>query len=86
MKNEEWRVKNRFLQILTSLSSLFPEHERIQAGGEVRSTEPLLSTHPLTEPRKGDRFCVVLQGKEIPLDVRFVLCCKGRNAVGIRQW
>ena len=43
----------------------------------MRSTEPLLSTHPLTEPRKGDRFCVVLQGKEMPLDVRFVLCRKG---------
>jgi hypothetical protein len=29
-------------------------HERTQAGGEVRSTEPLLSTHPTTEPRGGD--------------------------------
>ena len=26
MKNKEWRVKNRFLQILTSLSSLFPDN------------------------------------------------------------
>ena len=25
MKNEEWRVKKQFLQILTSLSSLFPD-------------------------------------------------------------
>ena len=25
MMNEQWRVKNRFLQILTSLSSLFPD-------------------------------------------------------------
>ena len=61
-------------------------HERTQAGGEVRSTEPLLSTYPLTEPRKGDRFSVVLQRKEMPSDIRFMLCRKGRNAVGIRQW
>ena len=39
----------------------------------MRSTEPLLSTHPLTEPRKGDRFCVVLQWKEMLLVLD--LCC-----------
>ena len=32
------------------------------------------------------RLCVVLQWNKMPLDVRFVLCRKGRNAVGIRQW
>ena len=38
----------------------------------MRSTEPLLSTHPLTEPRKGDRFCVVLQWKEMPTSNHFL--------------
>ena len=43
----------------------------------MRSTEPLLSTHLLTEPRKGDRFCVVLQWKEMLLVLD--LCCDARK-------
>ena len=53
-------------------------HKRIQAGGEVRSTEPLLSTHPLTEPRKVTDF---------------VSCCNGRKCrqaiiffIATNQW
>ena len=46
----------------------------------MRSAEPLLSTHPLTEPRKGDRFYVVLQWKEMPMDIEHVLFCDVRKS------
>jgi len=65
----------------------------MQAGGEVRSTEPLLSTHPLTEPRKVTDFVSCCNGRkcrkmldvgcvameEMPMAIECVLFCNVRK-------